>query len=166
MNWIDAVIVILFLYFIVTAFSAGLVREVIGTGSSLLGVALAGLFYQDVADSVLGSIDNSTTASFAGFLIIFLGISIAGQLLAMIVHPAITVLQLGIIDQLAGAMFGAVKAFVIIEVLLILFVTYPRYELDKRVDDSQFAGLMLRASRPMTAILPDIFDKKVDAFKQ
>ena len=165
MSWIDAVIVIIFLYFIITAFSAGFIRETIGTTAAVLGVVLAGLFYNDVADSLLSSIDNQTTAAVVGFLIIFLAITVAGQVLAMLVHPAITVLQLGIVDQLLGAIFGAAKAFIIVEVMLILFITYPRYDLDKKINDSQFAGVMLDGSAPVLKILPDIFHSKVNAFK-
>ena len=165
MSWIDAVIVIIFLYFIVTAFSAGFIRETIGTASTVLGTVLAGLFYGDVADSLLSSIDSRTTASAVGFLIIFVGITVAGQVLAMLVHPAITVLQLGIVDQILGAGFGAVKAFMIIEVLLVLCVTYPRYGLDKKISDSEFATRMLDVSAPVLKILPDVFHNKVDAFK-
>lgn len=165
MTWIDVAIVVIFLFFIVTAFSAGLVREVISTSATIAGMVLAGLFYQDIANSLLSSIDNETTAAVAGFLIIFIGVTVAGQLLAMVVHPAITVLQLGMLDQFLGAAFGAVKAFVIIEVLLVLFVTYPRYNLDKRINDSQFASVMLNTSQPVVKVLPQIFQKKVDAFK-
>ncbi len=164
MSWIDAAIVIIFLYFIITAFNAGFVREMIGTAAAVLGAVLAGLFYRDVADTLLSSIDNETTSSVVGFLIIFLGVSVAGQVLALLVHPAITVLQLGIFDQLLGAAFGVVKAFIIVEVLLILFVTYPRYSLDKRIDDSEFASIMVNGSAPIVKILPDIFHNKVDAF--
>lgn len=166
MSWIDAVIVIIFLYFIVTAFSAGFIREIIGTTSAVLGTVLAGLFYGDVADSLLSSIDSETTASVVGFLVIFVGVTVAGQVLAMLVHPAITVLQLGIVDQILGAGFGAVKAFVIVEVLLVLCVTYPRYSLDKKIDDSEFATRMLDASAPVLKILPDVFHTRVDLFKE
>ncbi len=165
MTWVDVAIVVIFLFFIVTAFSAGLVREIISTGATIAGMVLAGLFYRDIADSLLSSIDNETTANVVGFLIIFAGITLGGQLLAMVVHPAITVLQLGMMDQFLGAGFGAVKAFVIIEVLLVLFVTYPRYDLDTRIDDSQFATTMLQMSQPIVRVLPVIFEKQVDAFK-
>jgi membrane protein required for colicin V production len=165
MTWVDVAIVVIFLFFIVTAFSSGLVREVISTAATIGGMVLAGLFYQDIADSLLSSIDNETTAAVVGFLIIFVGITLAGQLLAMVVHPAITVLQLGMLDQFLGAFFGVVKAFVIIQVLLVLFVTYPRYDLDTRIDDSQFANIMLQMSKPVVKVLPQIFEKKVDAFK-
>lgn len=164
MTWIDAAIAVIFLYFIITAFQAGFIREVIGMAAALLGAVLAGLFYGNVADTLLSSIDNTTTASVVAFLIIFVGISLAGQLLAMLVHPAVTILQLGIMDQLLGAMFGAVKGFLIIEVLLVLFVTYPRYHMDQRINDSAFASKMVNVSAPVLKILPDVFHKKVDAF--
>ncbi len=165
MTWIDAAIIVVFLFFIVTAFSSGLVREVISTFATVAGMVLAGLFYQDIADSLLSTIDNETTAAVVSFLIIFLSVTVAGQLLAMVVHPAITILQLGMVDQFLGAFFGVVKAFVIVEVLLVLFVTYPRYDLDKRIDDSAFAPRMLQLSQPIVKVLPQIFEKKVDAFK-
>lgn len=164
MTWIDAAIIIIFLYFIITAFNAGFVRETIGTAATVLGVVLAGLFYRNVANTLLASIDNETTSSVIGFLMIFLGIVVAGQVLALLVHPAITILQLGIFDQLLGAAFGAVKAFIIVEVLLVLFVTYPRYHLDRRIKDSQFGSIMVNGSAPIVKVLPDIFHSKVNQF--
>ncbi len=164
MNWIDAAIVIVFLYFIVTAFSAGFIRETIGIASAVLGMVLAGLFYDEVRDSLLSSIDNNTTASAVSFLIIFLGVALVGQVVAMLMKPAVSVMQLGIFDQIMGAALGAVKAFVIVEILLILFVTYPRYDLDKRIHDSEFASRMLKGAPPLLKVLPAVFDSKVDQF--
>jgi membrane protein required for colicin V production len=163
-NWIDAAIVIVFLFFIVTAFNAGFIRETIGMGAVIAGLALAGYFYDDVADAFLDSIDNDTAKNALAFAIIFLGVGVAGQLLAMIVHPAAVLMQLGIADQLLGAVFGAVKGFVVIEAALILMVTYPRWDMDRRIDDSQFGSLMLEGATPILQILPREFDNHVDAF--
>ncbi|HEY8172615.1 MAG TPA: CvpA family protein [Dehalococcoidia bacterium] len=164
MNWIDAAIVLVFLFFIITAFNAGLIREVIGIAATIVGLVVAGLFYDDIAESLLSSIDNTTTANVIAFLAIFSAITIAGQLLAMLVHPAVVIMQLGVFDQLLGAAFGAVKAIVIIEALLILMITYPRYDMDKRIDDSQFGGMLLDGSSPITQMLPKEFGARVDQF--
>jgi uncharacterized membrane protein required for colicin V production len=163
-TWIDAVIVIVFLFFIITGFSAGFIRETIGLASVVLGAVLAGLLYDNVQDTLLKGIDNETTSAVIAFLIIFLGVTIAGHVLAMVVHPVVTVLQLGVFDQLLGAGLGALKAFVIVEIMLILFVTYPRYELDTKIDDSQFASVLLDAAQPILKILPEVFDSKVEQF--
>ncbi|MEX2245703.1 MAG: CvpA family protein [Dehalococcoidia bacterium] len=164
MNWLDAAIVIIFLFFIVTAFSSGFVRETVSMGSTIAGGVLAGLLYDDVADTLLASIDNQTTAAVAGFLVIFVGVSVAGQAVAMLMKPAVNIMQLGIADQLMGAAFGAVKAFVIVTTLLILFVTYPRYDMDERIEDSEFASIMLEVSDPLTKVLPKEFESSVNQF--
>jgi membrane protein required for colicin V production len=164
MNWVDAAIVIIFLFFVVTAFNAGLIREVIGIAATVVGFVVAGLFYDDIAESLLTSIDNVTTANVIAFLAIFSAITVAGQLLAMLVHPAVVIMQLGVLDQLLGAGFGALKAIVIIEVLLILMITYPRYDMDRRIDESQLGPLLLDAATPITEMLPDEFGARVDQF--
>jgi membrane protein required for colicin V production len=163
-NLIDAGIVIIFLFFIVTGFTNGFVRELIALAAAILGVVLAGMFYDDVADKLLGSIDNETAKASLGFLIIFLGVTIIGQLLAFLVQPAMMILQLGIADQLLGAFFGALKAFVIIEAILILMVTYPRYDMDERINDSEFGSRMLEMADPILRILPDEFEARVNQF--
>jgi membrane protein required for colicin V production len=164
MDWLDALIVIVFIFFIATAFSAGFLRETVAMASAIAGVLLAGLFYDDVAENVLTSIDNQTTQYVVGFLIVLVGVTAIGQGITILLRPAVSVLQLGVLDQLLGAGFGAVKAFVLIEILLILFVTYPRWDIDDRIRQSEFAGIMLDASRPMLEILPVEFEAKVDQF--
>jgi membrane protein required for colicin V production len=164
MNWIDASIVVVLLFFIVTAFQNGFIREVISMAAVIGGVVLAGLLYDDLADAFLDSVDNETTKSVVSFLIIFGAVSVLGQLIAILVHPAVVIMQLGIADQLLGAAFGAVKGFVIIVSLLILMVTYPRYDMDERIDESEFATLLLESSEPLQKVLPNEFDARVDSF--
>lgn len=164
MNWIDAGIVIVLLFFIVTAFQNGFVREAISMTSAIAGVVLAGLFYDDVAEALLSSIDSEVSKNVIAFLIIFVGCAVVGQLIAIVVHPAIVIMQLGIADQMLGAAFGAIKGFVIIEALLILMVTYPRYDMDERINDSQFGEMLLEVADPLLKVLPDEFDARVDAF--
>ena len=164
MNWIDAGIVIVFLFFIVTGFNNGFVREIIALSSAILAVVLAGMFYDNVADRLLGSIDNETAKAALAFMIIFVGVTVTGQLLAFLVQPAMMLMQLGIADQLLGSLFGAIKAFVIIEALLILMVTYPRYDMDERINDSAFGSRMLELAGPILRILPDEFEARVEQF--
>ncbi len=166
MTWLDAVIGLVFLFFIITAFQAGFIREVIGIASTVAGLILAGLFYDDIADTILSTIDNDVTANVIAFLIIFGGITIAGQLVAMLIHPAVVIMQLGIADQLLGGVFGAAKALVIVWALLILMVTYPRYDLDERIADSEFATTLLEGADPVLQVLPSEFETSVKAFNE
>lgn len=163
MTWLDAAIVVVFLAFIVGGFKGGLVRELISLAATIVGLVLAGLFYDDLADSLFSSIDNKTVASSVAFMVIFFGIAIAGHLLATVVNPLIHILMLGMLDQFLGAGFGAVKAFILVVATLTLMVTYPIWDLDEAVEDSDFATRLLDMSAPITALLPDIFQNTVDA---
>ena len=165
MNWIDAAIVVVLLFFIVTAFQNGFIRETISLAAAIGGVVLAGVLYDEFSDAFFDSIDNETTKSVVSFLIILGGVTLLGQLIAILVHPAVVIMQLGIADQLLGAAFGAVKGFVIIIALLVLMVTYPRYDMDERIRDSAFAELLVDASEPLLKILPEVFDSRVEAFR-
>ena len=159
MTWVDAVIVVAFIAFLITAFQSGLVREVIGLASIIGGLIIAGLFYDDVRDSLFTSIDNETAASAVSFLVIFLAIGVAGTLLAMVVNPMIHFFQLGMADQFLGAGFGLVKGYIVIVSVLVLLVTYPIWDLDEDIAESEFGdsavGLGDAGDEPAAGHLPE-----------
>ena len=167
MNWLDGAIIALILWLTYAAFQAGFIRETVTVVAAILGIILAGLFYQSLAEDVLLFIDNETLARIVGFAMVFGAVVLAGQMLAMILKPTINLLQLGIFDQLAGAAFGFVKAIVFIQIFLILFITYPRWGLDETIDESVFGSLTVRMVDRVPVIvqmLPAEFGDEVDRF--
>ena len=164
MNWLDGVIVAVIIWFTFSAFQAGFIRETVTIVAAILGAVLAGIFYQELAEDVLLFIDNDTFARIIAFGIIFGAVALAGQMLALVLKPTVDLLQLGIFDQMAGAAFGFVKAMVFIQVFLILFVTYPKWDLDRTIDDSVFGSLIIEDTAVMVKILPDEFEAQVDDF--
>jgi len=132
--------------------------------AAILGVVLAGLFYKDLADDVLDFIDNEEVAKVIAFAAIFVATAVAGQLGAMLLKPTVSVLQLGIFDQLAGAAFGFVKAMVFVEIFLIVFVTYDQLGLRETIDDSFFGSFIVEGIPILLRILPGEFETAVDAF--
>lgn len=164
MNWLDGIIVAVIIWFTFAAFQAGFIRETVTIVAAILGAVLAGLFYQELAEDVLLFIDNDTMARIVAFGIIFGATALAGQLLALVLKPTTDMLQLGIFDQLAGAGFGFLKALVFIQIFLILFVTYPRWDLDRTIDESVFGSLMIEDTAVLVKVLPDEFEAQVDDF--
>lgn len=164
MNWLDAAIILLVLWFTFAAFQAGLIRETVTVVAAVIGVALAGLFYKDLADDVLLFIDNEQLASIIAFIAIFAATALAGQMMALVLKPTANILQLGVFDQLAGAAFGLFKSLVFIQVMLILFITYPRWDMDKEIDGSLFGSLIVEKTGVLVHILPAEFEGKVDDF--
>ena len=167
MNWLDGAIIALVIWLTYAAFQAGFIRETVTVVAAILGIILAGLFYQSLAEDVLLFIDNETLARIVGFAMVFGAVVLAGQMLATILKPTVNLLQLGIFDQLAGAAFGFVKAIVFIQIFLILFITYPRWGLDETIDESVFGSLTVRMVDRVPVIvqmLPAEFGDEVDRF--
>jgi uncharacterized membrane protein required for colicin V production len=169
MNWLDALIIAAVVWFTFAAFQAGFIRETVTVVAAILGVVLAGLFYRDLADEVLLFLDNEEVAPIVAFGIIFGATALAGQMLAMVLKPTVNLLQLGIADQLAGAVFGFFKALVFIQIFLIVFVTYPKWGLGEAIDGSVFGSLtveLVDKAPLLIRVLPDEFGIGVDSFTQ
>lgn len=167
MNWLDGAIIALIIWLTYSAFQAGFIRETVTIVAAILGIILAGLFYQDLADDVFVWIDSETLASIVSFVVIFGAMVLAGQIVALILKPTVNLLQLGIFDQLAGAAFGFVKAIVFIQIFLILFITYPKWGLDETIDESVFGRVAVRfvdRAPVIVEILPEEFGDQFDAF--
>ena len=71
MHWLDGAIIALIIWLSYSAFQAGFIRETVTIVAAVLGIIMAGLFYQDLADDVFVWIDNETLASIVGFVVIF-----------------------------------------------------------------------------------------------
>ena len=167
MNWLDGAIIVLILWFTFSAFQAGFIRETVTVVAAILGIVLAGLFYEDLAEDVLLFIDNETFARIVGFGLIFGAVVLAGQMVAMVLKPTVNFLQLGIFDQLAGAAFGFVKALVFIQIFLIVFITYPKWGLEETIEESVFGSVtveMVDRAPVIVRMLPDVFETQVSDF--
>ena len=159
MSWLDVVILGLLAWFIFSAFTAGLIREVVTIFSAVLGVVLAGLFYDRLADDIGAFIDSERAARIVAFLAIFGGIVLAGQVAAWLLKETASLLMLGTFDHLGGAAFGLVKGIVIIQVLLILGATYlPQGFLLDGISDSSLSPLFVERAPILLQVLPAEFD--------
>jgi membrane protein required for colicin V production len=157
-NWLDGVILGLLAWFVFSAFTAGLIREVVTIFSAVLGVVLAGLFYDRLADDIGAFIDSERAARVVAFLAIFGGIVLAGQVAAWLLKETASLLMLGTFDHLGGAAFGLVKGIVIIQMLLILFATYPSLGLEDRISESSLSPLFVERAPILLQVLPAEFD--------
>ena len=164
MNWVDAFIVVTILWFTYAAFHAGMIREVVTILGAIFAVALAGLFYKNLAEDVGVAIDNEQTALVVSFVIIFGAVILASQLLATFLKQAAQLLMLGIFDSIGGAFVGLVKGFILVEVALIVAVTFESLNLMDDVESSVFAPLFLDLLPLLKYILPSEFKTAIDQF--
>lgn len=166
MNWLDVLILLVILGFVASAFSAGLIREVVTLAAVVIGIVVAGQLYDDLATDVLVFINNEEAARAISFLLLFGSVYLIGQLTAYMLKRIASLLLLGWADQLGGALFGLLKGVVVVEVLLILFVTYPQLGLEKAIDGSALSPLFLDRLSFVLRALPGEFDQQVEQFLQ
>ena len=162
MNWLDAVIVIALIGFTLAAFRAGLIREVVTLVAVVVGVLVAGHYYDDLADDVLLFIKNDKAAKAIAFLTLFGSVAL-GQLAAFLMKRAASMLLLGWLDHLAGGVFGLLKGLILVELFLMFFATYPYLGLDNAIDGSGIAPLFLDNGPALLKLLPGEFNRAVEA---
>jgi len=164
MNWLDIIIIVAILGFVLSAYGAGLIREIVTLLAIILGIVLAGLLYNDLAADVLVFIDNDEAAQAISFLILLGAVYLLGQIIAYLLKRTASILMLGWADHMGGALFGLLKGFFAVEVLLIVFSAYPQLHLDDAVDDSSLAPFFLENAPVVLHILPGEFKERVDQF--
>jgi membrane protein required for colicin V production len=164
MNWLDVVVILLLAGFTFAAYSSGLIREVITLVAVVAGILIAGALYQRLAADVLVFINNDDAAEAVAFLALFGGVYLMGQIGAYVLKTGASLLMLGPLDHLGGAVFGFVKGVLVIEMLLIVFAAYPSLDLDRAVDNSVIARQLVDNFGFLLHILPSNFDHRIDEF--
>ena len=164
MNWVDALIIVTLLWFTYAAFHAGLIREVITIIGAIAAVALAGLFYEDLAVDIKVAVDDEETARLVAFAVIFGAVVLASQLTALFLKQAASLLLLGLADSVGGAFIGFLKGFVFVEIALIAGITFASLGVQEAIDESSFATFFLDALPVLKTILPGEFKTAIDNF--
>ncbi len=123
-NWIDAAILLVFFWFGFTGFATGLLRSSITLLAFVLGIVLAGLFYQRLSNDVRLIVSNDVLVRVISLLAIWLATAIAGELLAAVLKQTASLFFFGPLDGLGGLVMGLAKAFVLVELILVVLVEY------------------------------------------
>lgn len=121
MNYIDILILLPILYGAYRGFSKGLIIELATWVALVLGVYLAikcsgytERFLQDFLDI------SSKYLSYIALGLTFLIVAIAVYLLGKMLTKLVDMVALGLVNKLTGMIFGILKSFVIVCVLLLL----------------------------------------------
>ena len=164
MNWIDILIVVTVAGFVLGAYAAGLIREVVTLVAAILGIVIAGFFYDDLAADVLVFMDDEDAAEAISFLILVGAVYLFGQIVAILLSKMASLLMLGWADKIGGAAFGVIKGLLVVQVLLIIFAGYPSLGLDDAIAGSELAPYFLDDVDILLWVLPDNFDNRIDQF--
>jgi membrane protein required for colicin V production len=152
MNPFDIVIVVVLGYCLVRGIFRGLVKEL----SSLVGV-FAGFYgaysYYDTLGRLLSRVvANVAYRNILSFLLIFVGVFVLVSIIGVLLRYVMSIVFLGWVDRICGALFGVFKGVLIVSVLLVAFTTF----LPKNtpvIQDSRLAPHLSNISEQMSRVL-------------
>ena len=155
MNWLDVVLLLVLAGSVVTSFSTGLTREVIGLFSMIAALVLAIWFYGTAGSFLLPYVSSPGIANFCGFLIVFCGVLVLGAGVGWLMGRLMKVAGLSFVDRMLGACFGLVRGLLIsIAIVLALLAFAPVKSPPDAVVRSKVAPYVIDAARVCAAIAP------------
>ena len=122
MNWLDFLILALVAWLTLSAYMTGLIRETVGLASVILGVAMAGLFHDNVATNLALLTGEGAGAEIGAYLLIFAVVLTIGFVASFVLRSATRLFFLGWADHAGGALFGFFKGVLIVQAVIVIFV--------------------------------------------
>jgi len=141
MNWLDIVIIIIIAISALIGLKIGLIKAVLSLAGLIVGVILARLYYVPLSEQ-LTFISQETLAKVAAFAIIMIGVMIIAGILAMILKWITSLIMLGWVNRIGGAVFGAVLGVILCGTLLALWVNF--FGAGETITNSSLASILSR----------------------
>ena len=120
----DWIILALVLWSVVRGFIRGLIRELFALAALVIGITVAAWNYTAVSVWLARWIPQPTSASIAAFLLLALAVTIGVLLVGRLVRSAAHLVGLGLVDGLAGAVFGLARACLLGAAILMACLTF------------------------------------------
>jgi len=155
MNWIDLTLAMLMIVSIISGLKLGFARTAIGLLSTILALVFGLHYYRAVAVSLRPHISNTLAADLVGFLIVFVGITILGEVVTGMLARFIRSTDLVWLDRALGGAFGVVRGFlsgaIAIWGIMVFMPVQPRLILSQ----SRLAPCVMDAARRVADASPD-----------
>jgi membrane protein required for colicin V production len=163
MNWLDIVIIISLVFSVIAGLGTGLVRGICNLAGLILGIFLAGRYYENFG-ARLTFIHSADVAKVVAFIIILALVVIIAEIIGRILHKILSGIMLGWLDRLLGGAVGLVAGAVSWGALLALWVKFiPNW--NGAVSGSFMAKILLNSFPLVLNLLPSSFDSVKNFFK-
>tara|TARA_B100001287_G_scaffold70393_1_gene58003 strand:+ start:11750 stop:12265 length:516 start_codon:yes stop_codon:yes gene_type:complete len=116
-NWLDIFFLVPILWGLITGFKKGLIAQVLGLASVVLGVWL-GTQYPEYVHPFLKDKIDLQYLSIASFVLIFLIVVIAGALIIKLLEKLVNLVQLKFLNKIGGAILGVLKVLTFLVIIV------------------------------------------------
>ena len=163
MHWVDIIILVALIFPIFTGLKQGLIKAALSLAGLIVGVILAGNFYQQLA-GVLGFISNENIANVVAYILILVVVMIIATVAATLLKFTAKAVLLGWVDHLGGAVFGLLMGAIFMGALLAALGKFLPASTEW-ISDSFLANILLDKFHLVLALLPGEFDIVRDFFR-
>ena len=155
MNWLDIAILVAIVVAAVIGLRTGIIKAVLSLAGLIVGVILAGRYYVLLSQQ-LSFIPQASIAEIVAFAIILIGVLIIAAVLAGLFKWAASLVMLGWVNRLGGAVFGLVLGAILCSAILAIWVKF--LGIQGAIVESTLAPILLDRFPMVLALLPDEFD--------
>ena len=155
MNWLDIVIIVAIAISTFLGLKIGIIKAVLSLAGLIAGVILAGRYYAPLAEQ-LSFISQASIAKVVAFAIILIGVMVIAGVLAWLLKGLASVMMLGWVNRLGGAVFGLALGAIFCSALLAIWVKF--LGLAGTIAESTLAPILLDSLPMVLALLPSEFD--------
>ncbi|MDV2989749.1 MAG: CvpA family protein [Dehalogenimonas sp.] len=162
MNWLDIVILVILALLVFRGLTQGLIKSLAGLLGLIVGVVLAGRFHESLAGSLFSFISNPDWANIVAYVAIILAVWIIFAVIAGILTRLASIVFLGWVNRLGGAVFALLMGVFIIGAAL---AAWAKFFGGDALTDSFMAGFLLDKFPFILSLLPSQFDTIKDFFQ-
>ena len=155
MSWLDIVIIVVVIIATFWGLRIGIIKAVLSLAGLIVGVILAGRYYVPLSEQ-LAFIPQASIAKIAAFAIILIGIMVIAGVLARFLKWTASILLLGWVNRLGGAVFGFVLGTILCSALLAIWVKF--FGIAGVISESSLTAILLHYFPMVLALLPHEFD--------
>ena len=140
MSWLDIVLLAPLVWGAYTGFKKGLIAQILGLASLLVGVWL-GTQHQELIEFLIVDKVQEKYLSIACFIILFFGVVLVGAIIVKITEKFINFIQLKLLNKIAGIILGVVKilSFLIVVVFILERWDINSFVIKKETKDASIA---------------------------
>jgi membrane protein required for colicin V production len=158
MNWLDLVLIAILAASVISSFSSGFTREVIGLAAGIGGLICGAWFYRMAGDVVRPWVGSREVANLIGFLLILVAVIVLGWVVGLIAGAMMKAVKLSWLDKLMGAGFGLARGVFVCVAVITAIVAFAPGKDEKSppqsVVGSTIAPYMIDAAHTLTAAAP------------
>jgi len=170
MNLFDIAIIVILGYCVIRGIFRGFIKEAAAIVAILAGFSAAYMYHGKVAPSLSQWIANPDYQLLAAFALVFFGVFFFITLVGVLIRVLARAAALGVVDRMFGAVFGGVKAVLLVTLIYIVLATFTPVGGMTFIKESKLAPPVVAAGQAIVDMMPDgvtkAYDRKIGEFKK